>query len=173
MLPATNDRVEKWKKKYGSELLNHFEEVRLGKITIQELAVKMKVTKECARKYFHRYYSEADLIGTRFFKQKTTLKQPVKAVSTGNSENQTTLGLHNEQLKSIVKEVVAVEMNSLLASLTTLKQQLETTILEALKNHDNLLTTKSYVRPSFLKEEAEEPYEVVIPTGVNIENYGD
>ena len=135
MLPATNDRVEKWKKKYGSELLNYFEEVRLGKITIQELAVKMKVTKECARKYFHRYYSEADLIGTRFFKQKTTLKQPVKAVSTENPENQTTLGLLISDVQIIKAELLELAKDfrehdkEVFVYLDSFKKQLETLLV--------------------------------------------
>ena len=106
MLPATDDKIKRWEKKYGKELLNYFNEVRSGKLTVQELADKMNITKEGARKYFHQYYSEADLIGTRFFALPTTKKQPKKAIGNTDSENLTTLCQLQSDTQTIKSELL-------------------------------------------------------------------
>ena len=112
MLPATDDQIAKWKRKYGEDIINHFIKVRSGELTIQELADQMKVTKECARQYFHRFYSEADLIGTRFYKTLTRKKQRADSVGNAVFEKLTSSRLHKieEELHQI-KELL-VKLNS-------------------------------------------------------------
>ena len=69
---ATKDRVEKWTRKYGTELLQWLADVKDGKCSLETLSKKMNVSKECARHYFHKYYSDRDLQGTRF------IRSPIK-----------------------------------------------------------------------------------------------
>ena len=86
MLPATDDKVERWRIKYGGDFPDYLKKVKEGKLTIQELADWMKVTKETARRYFHKYYSEADLVGTRFFKQGDAIRLPQQSVGMDDSK---------------------------------------------------------------------------------------
>jgi hypothetical protein len=73
---ATDDQIERWKRKYGAEFLNDLEMIRSGKLTMQEVADKIGVTKETIRWYFHHYYSDADLISTRYYKDKNQSVKP-------------------------------------------------------------------------------------------------
>jgi hypothetical protein len=97
---ATKDRVQKWTLKYGSELLDWFEDVKEGKSTITRLSERMGVTKECARNYFHRYFTDGDLVGTRYDARTCT-----KVVSTSTLLNKMeVLHVELQEIKQLLKE---------------------------------------------------------------------
>ena len=86
--------------RYGENFLNDLQAVRSGKISMQELATKMKVTKETIRFYFHRYFSETDLIGTRYFK-----RVPNKCQSADHVGNSVSTSLPNKRQSKIEQEL--------------------------------------------------------------------
>ena len=100
---ATDDQLERWKMKYGENFLNDLQAVRSGKISMQELATKMKVTKETIRFYFHRYFSETDLIGTRYFK-----RVPNKCQSADHVGNSVSTSLPNKRQSKIEQELTEI-----------------------------------------------------------------
>ena len=102
MLPATDDKVERWRIKYGGDFPDYLKKVKEGKLTIQELADWMKVTKETARRYFHKYYSEADLVGTRFFKQGDAIRLPQQSVGMDDSKILTAVRLLKNDMVDLI-----------------------------------------------------------------------
>jgi DNA-binding transcriptional MerR regulator len=120
---ATDDQIEQWKAKYGDNFLNDLEKIRKGTLSIKELALKLKVTKETIRFYFHRYYSESDLAGTRFYKKVTKKNQSVDAVGNTVSEKSP-----NSRLRKIEQELTTIkEMLAQLLALPNKNQSAEST----------------------------------------------
>jgi hypothetical protein len=173
MKVATDKQVEKWKAKYGNDLHLWFANVRAGEMNITELSKLMGITAEGARKYFYRFYSNDELIGTKYNATHKKSAQPTAAVKDTKAHDP----FYNpSELKNMIKSVVTEELNKFILEFTTLliaaKEDTESDSEgtdNPLYNLCGELLKKKYNRPTF-KEEGDE---TIIKTGVNMNDYGD
>ena len=172
MKVATDKQVEKWKVKYGADLPLWFANVRAGEINIKDLSKLMNISVEGARKYFHRYYSDAELVGTKY---NTTLKKSVKP-STASKDRKVHNPFNNpSDMRNMIKEVVSEEIGRFILEFTTtliaVKEDIDSDSEGAdnpLYNLSKEILKKKYNRLSF-KEETRGRSRA----DVNMDDYGD
>lgn len=127
---ATDKQVEKWKFKYGNDLTVWFANVRAGEITISDLAKRMGISVEGARKYFYRYYSNEELVGTRYYTTSVKTEDACATVDNNLVDN----SFDNQlELRNLIKEVISEELKGIENRLTTMLKTGESTKRDTLK----------------------------------------
>jgi methyl-accepting chemotaxis protein len=125
MKQATDEQVKQWKDKYSQELIVWFGDILNGSLTFTELATRMNISRAAATKYFYKYYSVEDLIGTKYEVQPGC--DGLRSVKTVFPDRNATTILN--EIKRVAAEVqrVAAQLTELSGKVDVMDKQTKTT----------------------------------------------